>query len=282
MPPSPGATRRLALPLAVVAAVMALPAWGLWTNPGPPMEEGFMLVFPERVLAGDVPNRDFLHLYGPGSLWVLAAAYWAFGTSLAVQRIVGILQIVGLVAAIGALLRPWGRAAAVSGAVTATLVIITPTGFTAMAWVGGVALGLWSVWAGVEAVEAPAGSARRRRLALACGALAGLALLYRLDLVVAVGLALVLVLRSLDGPARRRLLVGAVAGASPYLVHLATAGVGAVARGMVLEPVFDLRGGAPCRCHHPPPASTGSSSVPGSCRRCARPTRSPRPAAPCR
>ena len=46
---------------------------------GPPMEEGFMLVFPERVLAGDIPNRDFLHLYGPGSLWVLAAIYKVFG-----------------------------------------------------------------------------------------------------------------------------------------------------------------------------------------------------------
>ena len=29
-----------------------------------------MLVFPERLLHGDIPNRDFLHLYGPGSLWV--------------------------------------------------------------------------------------------------------------------------------------------------------------------------------------------------------------------
>lgn len=35
-----------------------------------PMEEGFMLGFPELVLNGQVANRDFLHLYGPSSLWV--------------------------------------------------------------------------------------------------------------------------------------------------------------------------------------------------------------------
>ena len=45
---------------------------GLLRSQGPPMEEGFMLVFPERLLAGDFPNRDFLHLYGPGSVWILA------------------------------------------------------------------------------------------------------------------------------------------------------------------------------------------------------------------
>jgi hypothetical protein len=53
---------------------------GLLRSQGPPMEEGFMLVFPERVLAGDIPNVDFLHLYGPGSLWVLAGVYKLFGT----------------------------------------------------------------------------------------------------------------------------------------------------------------------------------------------------------
>lgn len=34
-----------------------------------------MLAFPEQLLHGHVPHVDFLHLYGPGSLWVLAAVY---------------------------------------------------------------------------------------------------------------------------------------------------------------------------------------------------------------
>ena len=70
-----GARERLARTAAWLAVVVvcALPLPALWRSPGPPMEEGFMLVFPELVLRGEVPNRDFLHLYGPGGLWVLAA-----------------------------------------------------------------------------------------------------------------------------------------------------------------------------------------------------------------
>ncbi|TMB37511.1 MAG: hypothetical protein E6J55_25855, partial [Deltaproteobacteria bacterium] len=55
---------RSALAVALVLVAFGLPLRGLLRGPGPPMEEGFMLVFPERVLAGDLPNRDFLHLYG--------------------------------------------------------------------------------------------------------------------------------------------------------------------------------------------------------------------------
>ena len=51
------------LPFAILAAVVLLPLRGLLRAPGPPMEEGFMLVFPEEVLRGAIPNRDFLHLY---------------------------------------------------------------------------------------------------------------------------------------------------------------------------------------------------------------------------
>ena len=41
-----------------------------------------MLAFPERILAGAVPNVDFLHLYGPGALDVLAGWYTVFGYTL--------------------------------------------------------------------------------------------------------------------------------------------------------------------------------------------------------
>lgn len=241
-------------PLATVALVFVLPAWGIWTTPGPPMEEGFMLVFPERLLAGDLPHRDFLHLYGPGSLWLLAAVYWIFGVNLWVQRVVGAVQIAAVAGGVFALLRPWGRWVAASGASVATLVLITPAGFTALAWVGAVALGLWAVWAAVEALEPGCPDPRRRRLLVVAGVLAGLALLFRLDLVVALGLAGLVVLWRLDGPGRRRLVVAGLAGLSPYLVHIATVGLGPVVEGMVLEPVFDLRGG---RALPLPPSTSG-------------------------
>ncbi len=40
----------------VLGVLFLLPLRGLLRSQGPPMEEGFMLVFPERVLAGDIPN----------------------------------------------------------------------------------------------------------------------------------------------------------------------------------------------------------------------------------
>jgi hypothetical protein len=228
---------------AVVAAVCLLPLPALWRAPGPPMEEGFMLVFPELVLRGEVPNRDFLHLYGPGGLWVLAAAFRVLGTTLQVERAVGFAQLVGLVTAVFAAVRPWSRWVAVAGAAAAAIVVVPPIGLTALAWVGAVALGLWSV---VVACRDDA-VARTWPLVVA-GLLAGGALLYRPDLVVAVGLSglvVVLGLRGREGGARavRRYLLAAAAGVLPYLVHVAMAGPAAVVRGLLIEPVFKLRGG---------------------------------------
>jgi hypothetical protein len=63
------------------------------------MEEGFMLVFPRLVQQGWVPNVDFLHLYGPTSLDVLALWYRVFGDSLESQRTFGLLQHLGIILA---------------------------------------------------------------------------------------------------------------------------------------------------------------------------------------
>jgi hypothetical protein len=216
-----------------VGAVCLLPLPGLWGAPGPPMEEGFMLAFPERVLAGDVPNRDFLHLYGPGSLWVLAAAMKAFGVSLEVERVVGYLQQLLVAFGVLALLRPWGRLVAAGGACITALIVVPPIGLTALPWVGGVGFGLWAITAGV---------AKPPRLA-AAGLLAGAALLYRPDLVVAVGAAGLVLGWGLSPGERKRLIGWALAGVSPYLVHVAMAGPGNVVEGLFLEPVFELRPG---------------------------------------
>jgi hypothetical protein len=220
------------------------------------MEEGFMLVFPERLLAGDIPHRDFLHLYGPGSLWVLAGAFQVLGVHLWVERLVGLVQLAGLIGGVTYVGYRWGRATAVAGGVTATIVIMPPIGLTALAWVGGVALALWAVILAVDALDhtdarvgqvgqsGAVAKARRRRL-LFGGLLAGFALLFRPDLVVAIGLPFgaIWLLGPLDRSDRRYLLGGALAGVSPYLLHLALAGPANAIRGMVIEPVFDLRPG---------------------------------------
>ena len=181
--------RRNALALAIVALVFALPLRGLLRAPGPPMEEGFMLVFPEQVLKGAIPNRDFLHLYGPGSLWALAGVFKVFGVSLLSERGFGLVQQLAIVFGIYALARRWGRVLALAAAVTSALIII-PFGLTALAWVGGVGLAVCGLAAGVEA-RADRDDRGARRWALAAGLLLGLAVLFRLDLVLGVGLATV-------------------------------------------------------------------------------------------
>jgi hypothetical protein len=233
-PPAPTAARaglqRFA-PVALVAAVCVLPLWGLWRAPGAPMEEGFMLAFPEYVLEGLVPNKDFLHLYGPGGLWVLAAVYKVFGVALEAERAVGYLQQLGIAFGVFVAIRPWGRWVAATGGAVAAMIILPPIGLVALAWVGAVALGLWSL-----------NAAFRARTMLA-GILAGFALLYRPDLVLAVGASGLVLFLGMKALERKRYLIGAAIGVSPYLVHLAMAGVGNAFEGMFLDPVFELRGG---------------------------------------
>jgi hypothetical protein len=228
-------------PAAVVVLVAcSLPLRGLWRAPGPPMEEGFMLVFPWLVNHGWVPNRDFLHLYGPGSLWVLAGLYRVFGTTIEVERAVGFVQQLGVAFGVFALLRPWGRTIAAAGAVMAAVIVVPPIGLTALAWVGAVAFGLWSLHFAFGCQGSRQGvspGTQKRGREVAAGVLAAAALLYRPDLAVAVGLAAIAVRPT------RRMVVAFAAGLSPYLVHLATAGPGAVFKGLFLEPVFELRGG---------------------------------------
>jgi hypothetical protein len=239
--PSPWSRRATALSLLLLLALFVLPLRGLLRSQGPPMEEGFMLVFPERVLHGDLANRDFLHLYGPGSLWVLAGVFKAFGTSLVAERMVALAQQVGLVLAVFFLARYWGKALATVAAVVCLIIIVPPIGLTALAWVGGMALGLLATWAALRARWADPGPARW--WALAAGLLAAAALLYRPDLVLATGLGIGV---AVWGTERKRwwpLVAGLGAGVAGYLVHAATAGFEASFKGMVLDPVIYLRGG---------------------------------------
>lgn len=221
----------------IVLVAFALPLRGLLRYQGPPMEEGFMLAFPQEVLRGSVPNKDFLHLYGPGSLWVLAGTFKAFGTSLATERWFGLLQHAGIVFGVWAVARHWGRRTATVCALASLVIVVPPIGLTALAWNGGVALALWSV-----ITAARPGPVSGRRL-LVAGVLGGVALLYRPDLVLALGLGLGAAVWRPTVARLRPLATGLVAGVSPILVHLALAGPAAAFEGMFVEPVFRLRPG---------------------------------------
>jgi len=234
--------RRSLLSLAMVIAVIAIPVRGLFLSTGSSMEEGFMLTFPQRVLKGDIPNVDFLHLYGPFSLHVLAAWYWLFGDTLTVERAFGLLQHVGIIFALYTLARAWGRRTAVISAVTVTLLVLTPIGLSALAWEGAIALGLWSVVFGLRALHTD-GRSRQRALVIA-GLLVGFALGYRPDLALALGLVHAWLLWQGRGDRTwKPAAIGLGVGLIPLIVHLAMAGIGPSVRGMFMQPVFDLRPG---------------------------------------
>ena len=225
----------------VLVAALVVPLAGLLRVQGPPFEEGFMLVFPERVLEGAVPNKDFLHLYGPGSLWVLAGIYRVFGTSLVVERLFGLLQLTAIVFGVFMLARRWGRSVALGCGLLSVLFIV-PTGLTALAWVGGVGLGLFALVA-LAASRDTTALPRARRLALVAGLLMGFALLYRIDLVLAAALSVVALGWGASRVVQRRFAIGLGLGLAPYVIHLVTAGPDTVVRGMITDPLFKLRGG---------------------------------------
>ena len=231
--------------IGIVAFFTLLPVRGMLHSTGGTMEEGFMLSFPERILKGAVPNVDFLHLYGPGALDVLAGWYTVFGVTLDAERTFGLLQHVAIIAALYVLARAWGRGAACVTAMLSVFLILTPIGLTAMAWNGGVALGLWSVVFAVRARNV-GGERLARRMIVVAGLLAGLTLTYRPDLIVALVLVhgLLLWRRFGSRPGTWKPFgVAAFVGLLPLTIHVVRIGVGTAIRTMVVDPVVKLRPG---------------------------------------
>ncbi len=229
------------LSLVLIGVVLLLPVWGLMRYQGPPMEEGFMLVFPEQLLQGNLPHRDFLHLYGPGSLWLLAGVYELFGTTITVERIVGLLQHAAVAYGMFALLRPFGRRIATTSAVVSIVILIGPLGLSAMAWNAALAAAICSLAVGSAATRAT--GRRATVLAVLAGVLGGAALLFRPDVIIALALGLGAMVLRLPRERRAPLLIGTAATLLLYVPHVLTSGISASFRGMFLEPVFDLRGG---------------------------------------
>jgi len=222
--------------VAIASVAYLLPLRALLHAPGAAMEEGFMLVFPDRVLHGAIPNKDFLYLYGPGSMWALAAVYKVFGTNLVVERLAGLTQLVGLAVGAGMLTRWWGRSVAIAAVVLNVMFVMPSLQLIAIPWTGGVALALGALVALLQARHDASG-----RWALIGGVLAGFAMLFRIDIGLALALGGTAALWGLARPIIKRAVIGTGIGLAPYLVHLATAGPATVWRGMLIDPMIHLR-----------------------------------------
>ena len=227
--------------LVALTVATALPA--LFRAVGASMEEGFMLVFPERVLKGDIANVDFLHLYGPGSLHALAGWFEVFGTTLTSERFFGLFQHLLTISALYLLARPWGWRIATIVAASSTMFVLTPIGLQALAWSGGLGLGLWSMVFAVRSLHRESVGIASTADRLLAGLLAGLAVSFRPDLVVAVGLVLVFSLVRRPRRSWSVTLGGLIIGCTSIWVHLIQAGPRAFIEGSLIDPVFHLRPG---------------------------------------
>lgn len=210
--------------MVIVSALLLVGLAGSWRAPGVTMDEGIVLEYPQLVLHGEVPFRDFQSSYGPGTYLPLAAAYRVLGPSVTVERAAGVAYRLGIVLAILALLWPLGAALAVAGGSLASLALVASGGTpVAYGWYLALACLLWGLWSARAAAMA-----ERPRLATtlwaASGLLAGAAASARPDLGVAALLSSsVFVLRA-GAISRLAFTIGLGVGASPLIWNILAAG----------------------------------------------------------
>ena len=192
------------------------------------MDEGVLLVYPELVLKGKVPYRDFETFYGPANIYALAGFYSLLGTDIDVERTVGLLYDLAILVAVYCVARRHGPIIATGCMLLAGYFMpVMPVG--AFAWLGGIAFGLWSVWMGT--------TLKGRWPAFFTGLLAALALLYRPDLGPAVLVSAIPALMAMAGRERLACGLGFGAGLIPLLWVAAVAGPLEVVNNLFLYPV---------------------------------------------
>jgi len=167
--------RKHLLGAALILALL-LPLWPAFEERAAPMDEGALLVYPELILKGQLPYRDFETFYGPANPFALSAAYAVCGPNIFVERSVGLIYRIGILIGLFVLLRRWGATIA-AGCLLATSFLLLPMKLPAYAWLGGVMVAIWSLCCIAEATSA--------RRCFWGGLLGGIALLFRVDLALA-------------------------------------------------------------------------------------------------
>ena len=178
----------------------------------------------------------------PGACGRSPALFKVFGVSLLTERLFGLGQQMLVVFGVYALARPWGRVLAVACALTSALILVPSRSHRPRVDRGARPRTVRTRRGTARAPGRP-DSRRRDGGRSSPGCSSALALLFRPDLVLALGIAAIPVLRGLDRRRVERMLIGAALGIAPMLIHVLTAGPGTVVDGMILEPIFDLRGG---------------------------------------
>jgi hypothetical protein len=219
--------------MAVLVVAVLLPLRSEFRRAVWPQDEGVLLVYPSQMLHGGVPNHSFESVYGAGSLWAVAAAFKLFGYSVTAERGVGLLYWIIIIGSLAVLVgRRRGLVVGSIAGVLAAYLLAGAIGLVASAWIGAVAFGSL----GLLLFSAAEGR-QQNGLRIAAGACFGLAISYRLDFALSVGLLIALLL-ALRHRQVWSVLAGIAIGLVPFAINLAEAGVLAMVRGQLLQPVF--------------------------------------------
>ena len=221
--------RNIIVAVALVLLVLLFGFWPAFEGAGSPMDEGMILVYPEMLLHGKLPYRDFETFYGPANPAVLAAAFSVFGTDIFVERAVGLLYRILILLAVFAIARHWGNTIGLC-CLALTGLLLLGTYLPAYAWIGAIACALWSLW-----LSSRADSHAR---CLFGGALAGLALLFRADIGPAMILATLPLFLGMTQSARWKYLLGSGFALLPLAILTVVAGWRPVVDNLFLTPVL--------------------------------------------
>jgi hypothetical protein len=207
----------------VLSLLAAFASAGQWNAAGIPEDEGLLLEYPQLIIHGEVPFRDFQSSYGPGAYLPLVATYALLGPSVHAERAIGIVYRLAVVFAIVALLWPLGLSLARLGGVVSLIAILTSPYISAFGWYYAVACLLWSLWA-ARAALTRAGSPGGLWLWVGSGVLAGSAVGARFDLGLAAICGVMILAFRVRWRERFALAGGFTIGALPLVWDVAAAG----------------------------------------------------------
>ena len=218
----------LAVGLLVLIALL-LPLLRGFEKPAAAMDEGSLLVYPELILKGNLPYRDFETFYGPANIYLLSGVYAVFGPGILAERATGLFYRILILGALFCIGSRWGTILAAGTTLIAGVVLLN-SGVVAYAWIGGVACALWSLFM--------IGKSNSHPRSFFGGLLAAVALLFRPDL----GLAMILgtwpMFFRMSCPAKLHYALGMCVGLLPLGLLIAVAGPQQMVDNLLLFPVF--------------------------------------------
>jgi hypothetical protein len=226
--------RRSCVVAALVLVALLFPLFRSFDEPATEMDEGSLLVYPELILKGNLPYRDFETFYGPANIYLLSGVYAVFGPSILAERATGLVYRLLLFGAVFCIARRWGLALA-AGATLMAGVVLLNLGVVAYAWMGGITCALWSIF-----IISKTDSGFRCFFG---GMLAATALVFRPDLGPAVTLGTLPLFLRMSRAERLRYLGGMCIGLLPLGLLTVAAGPQRVLDNLLLFPVFHANEG---------------------------------------